>query len=124
MTEKRREIDWSGAEVEHGTVVVALTGSASKDWSERFEGVAKLLGQGNTDWGEVTLTKKAIKVADLQPGAEHDLRHFLESVVVQVNSEFVAKVDEQAAEPDDPQAAQDSTMTDRLRSFSTQDELE
>lgn len=45
MTDKRREIDWSGAEVDHGAATLALTGDASKDWAERFSAVATLLAQ-------------------------------------------------------------------------------
>ena len=35
-----------------------------------------------------TSTRKAIQVADLQQGSESELRHFLESIVLQVNSEL------------------------------------
>ena len=63
-----------------------------------------------------------MKVAELQPGAEDDLRHFLESVVTQVNSELSEEPDERAAQATqdeaDPQAAQDTESADRLRSFS------
>jgi hypothetical protein len=123
MADKRREIDWSAAAVTADLTVLPLTGDGAKDWSERFEGVVALLGNGGSGgWGEISLTKKAIKVSALAPGAEDDLRHFLESVVVQVNSELSAQSDQPADEQQDPQAAQEAEMTAKLRSFSAQDD--
>lgn len=122
MTDKRREIDWSGAQVDDGSVTLPLSGDAPKQWSERFGAVVALLAQkGSARWGDVEGTKKAVKVAQLQPGAEDDLRHFMESVVAQVNSELSGEGDAQAAQPTqhaaDPQAARDATSAERLRSF-------
>lgn len=117
MADKRREIDWASAEVQDGTVVVALTGKASKAWSESFAGVLRLLGHGTGDWGEISLEKNALSVERLQPQAERDLRHFLEAVVVQVNSELAEPVSETQAEPADPQELEDEEMTATLRSF-------
>jgi hypothetical protein len=123
MAEKRREIDWASAEVHDGTVVVALTGKASKAWSESFDGVLRLLGHGTGDWGEISLEKKALKVERLQPKAERDLRHFLEAVVVQINSELAEPASDSHAEPPDPQELEDEEMTATLRSFGeSQDE--
>jgi hypothetical protein len=123
MADNRREIDWGAAEVTADATVLPLTGDAAKDWSARFEAVVTLLGNGGSGaWGEISLTKKAIKVAALAPGAEDDLRHFLESVVVQVNSELSAETGEQSDEPQDPQAAQDAEMTEKLRTFSGQED--
>jgi hypothetical protein len=119
MAEQRtREIDWAGAEVRGGALTVPLSGSTSKAWSQDFEGVLRLLDQGHGGWGKVSLAKKAIEVADLQPGSESQLRHFLESVVVQVNTEL-APAEEQSEEdptPTDSQQA-DREMTEALRAF-------
>src|SRR3954452_20070680 len=122
MADQRREIDWSGAQVSAGSATLPLTGDASKRWSERFIAVVALLAQkGSARWGEVKLAKKAVTVAELQPGAEDDLRHFLDSVVTQVNSELSDEPDEKTAQAKqdgaDPQAAQDAEVADRLRSF-------
>ncbi len=122
MADKRREIDWSGAQVEDGSVTLPLSADAPKDWSERFAAVVALLAQkGSARWGDVKVTKKAIKVAELQPGGEDDLRHFLASVVAQVNSELSDEASAQAAQPaqdePDPRAAQDAESAERLRSF-------
>jgi hypothetical protein len=118
MSDKRREIDWSSAEVSEGTVVVALTGKASKAWSDSFDGVLRLLGHGMGGWGEIAHDKKTITVQGLQPKAERDLRHFLEAVVVQVNAELAEPASEsEQAEPADPQELEDQEMTAILRSF-------
>jgi hypothetical protein len=118
MTEMLREIDWQGAEVKDGTVVLPLTGAPSGAWSKRFAGVLALLAQSNGGWGDVSLTKRPVKVAEVTPGAEDDLRHLLESVVVQVNSELAPESDKQAGASEDPQAARDEQMAEKLRSFS------
>ena len=118
MSDKRREIDWSSAEVHEGNVVVALTGKPSKAWSDSFDGVLRLLGHGTGGWGEIAHDKKTIKVKALQPKAKGDLRHFLEAVVVQVNAELAEPASEsEHAEPADPQEIEDQEMTATLRSF-------
>jgi hypothetical protein len=122
MAETPREIDWQGAEVKDGTVVLPLTGGSSRAWSKRFDGVLALLAQSNGRWGDVSLKKQALEVADVTPGAEDDLRHFLESIVVQVNAELAPEPDEQRGAPEDPQAARDEQMAEKLRSFSAAQE--
>jgi hypothetical protein len=121
MAGKLREIDWQGADVKDGTVELPLTGQASDAWSEGFKGVLALLEQRDGGWGQISLTKKAIKVAQLRPGSEDDLRHFLQSIVVQVNTQLAPEPDAQANERDDPQAARDDQMAEKLRSFAAQE---
>lgn len=120
MSDKRREIDWSSAEVHDGSVVIGLTGKSSKAWSDSFDGVLRLLGHGTGDWGEIAHDKKTITVQGLQPKAEGRLRHFLEAIVVQVNAELAEPASEsgsQQAETTDPQELEDQEMTATLRSF-------
>ena len=121
-TDRRRTIDWAGAEVRDGDVTVELSGKSSKEWRERFDTVLRLLGPSGGGWGEVKLTKGSIRVKSLQPRAEHDLRHFLESLVVQVNAELPGEGegdgdDQDGAEPLDRGAILDAEMTATLRSF-------
>jgi hypothetical protein len=85
---EQRNVDWGSAEVEDATLTVELTGARSKAWKQRFQSVLALLGTPHSRWGEVHLSRKAIQVADVQPGTETELRHFLESIVLQVNSEL------------------------------------
>jgi hypothetical protein len=122
-TDRRRTIDWASAEVHDGDVTVELSGKSSTQWRERFDTVLRLLGPSGGGWGEVKLTKGSIRVKSLQPQAEDDLRHFLESLVVQVNAELP---DEQGEDEDDGQgggesldrgAILDAEMTATLRSF-------
>jgi hypothetical protein len=116
--QQRLEIDWTSAEVQDGDVTVELAGGISKAWRQRFEAVLGLLGAANGGWGEVKLTKRTIGVQALQPRAEEDLRHFLESVVVQVNSELPEEQEGEEAEQElDRGAILDAEMTATLRSF-------
>ena len=88
MAAEQRDIDWGSADVEDATLMVELTGASSKAWKQRFETVLALLETPHSHWREVRLTKRGIEVARVQQGAETELRHFLESVVLQVNSEL------------------------------------
>jgi hypothetical protein len=113
------EIDWSSAQVHGGDVAVDLAGKISKQWRERFQAVRSLLGESSGDWGEVKLVKRTIHVRGVRPSSEHELRHYLESVVVQVNAELPAHEEgaEQAERPADRAAILDAQMTATLRSF-------
>jgi hypothetical protein len=118
---EQRNIDWGSAEIEDAALTVALAGASSKAWKRRFESVLALLVTPHSRWGEVHLNKKAIQVADVQPGTETELRHFLESIVLQVNSELPQPEEpEQDAEkePEVDEAAQaDRQMTAAFRAF-------
>jgi hypothetical protein len=87
-THGARTIDWSSAEFSKGTLVVELNGVGAKGWSKDFAGVLALLEQSGRGWSNVTLKSARIRVSDVQVGSEEDLRHFLESVVLQVNSDL------------------------------------
>jgi hypothetical protein len=122
-TDRRREIDWASAEVHDGDVTIELSGKNSKAWRERFDTVLRLLGPSGGGWSEVKLAKGSIRVKSLQPQAEGDLRHFLESLVVQVNAELPPTAegeghdDEEAVDEADRGAILDAEMTATLRSF-------
>jgi hypothetical protein len=61
-------------------------------------------------------------VADVQEGSEGELRHLLESIVLQVNSEFHAKDDEAAPEPEqDPGEVSDNRVAATFRSYADPD---
>jgi hypothetical protein len=116
------EIDWSSAEVHGGEVTIDFAGKVSKQWRERFEAVRSLLGESSGGWDEVKLVKRTIHVRGLRPEAEHELRHYLESVVVQVNAELPAADGEAAhgSRPSDRAPIVDAEMTATLRSFAEQ----
>jgi hypothetical protein len=113
------EIDWANAEVQDGALTAPLSASASKAWREHFNAVLRLLAHSNGAWGEVELAKKAIEVADVQAGSEADLRHFLESIIKQVNAELAPSEQPSSGtqEPVDPQQQADREMTETVRSF-------
>jgi hypothetical protein len=115
-----RHIDWGSAEIEDATLTVELNGASSKAWKRRFESVHALLDTPHSRWGEVHLNRKAIQVADVQPGTETELRHFLESIVLQVNSELPQpeKPERDAGEePVDEAAKADMQMAAAFRAF-------
>jgi hypothetical protein len=117
--QQTHEIDWAGATIASGTLSVGLTGSTSKQWRESFDAVLALLGRNHSQWGEIALRKSKIEVADVQQDAAADLRHFLESIVQQVNSDLKPDDDEDQAEQlaTDPEKAADQKLTSAFREF-------
>ena len=118
---EQRNINWGSAEIEDATLNVELTGKGSKAWKQRFQSVHGLLDTPHSRWGEVHLGKAAIQVADVQQGAEAELRHFLESIVLQVNSELpqpeAPKQDGEDQTQADETAHADRQMTTAFRAF-------
>src|SRR6201987_1951324 len=102
---EQRNINWGSAEIENATLSVELTGASSKAWKQRFESVLTLLDTPHRRWGEIHVNKKGIRVADVQPGTEPELRHFLESIVLQVDSEL--------PEPEEPGKEAKEQQVDR-----------
>ena len=117
-----RQIDWASAQMEDGALTVKLTGKGSKAWRARFENVLALLDTPHTTWGEVRLNKSAVKVAGVRQGAEPELRHFLESVVLQANSDTQPEAPENEAEADDAgeEPSVEEQMTATFRAFAIQ----
>lgn len=117
-----RRIEWDSAEIEDGELTVELSGSPSKVWKAHFEAVLSLLDTPNRTWGEVRITKKGIKVADLQQGREAELHHFLESVVLQANA---ATAPDSSQDEDRSEVARepdpDAQMTATFRGFAAED---
>jgi len=118
-TPEPRQIDWASAQMEDGALTVELTGKGSKAWKARFENVQALLDTPHATWGEVRLNKSAVKVAGVQQGVEPELRHFLESVVLQANSDTQPETPEDDAETDDAseESDLDEQMTATFRAF-------
>ena len=115
---EQRQLDWSSAQVEDRALTVGLTGGASKGWVKRFNGVLGLLKQNAGRWGEITVRKDTIQVADVQEGAEGDLRHLLESALLQVNTDFEPNPEQDAPEAErDPESTIDQGMSDTFRGF-------
>ncbi len=116
-TVEPREIEWGSAQIEDATLTVELTGSASKAWKTRFQSVLALLDTPHSSWGEVRITKKGIKVADLRQGSESELRHFLESIVLQANSDMAPDTQHDDDSDEDHEPDADEQMAATFRAF-------
>jgi len=121
-----RRIDWSTAEVRDGHLSVDLTGAAEKGWVKHFERVLAMLEHGGAGWGDVRVSKSSIRVVDVQEGAAEDLRHLLEGVLQQLNSDRAGDTDGRSlegersdAEPD-RRAEADLRLLVEFRSFAGQ----
>jgi hypothetical protein len=112
------KLSWSEAEVKDGELRVPLDGEVPKGWKQSFARTLALLGSG--DWGEVTLKKDTVLVADVAPGSEEKLKHHLESVVAQANTTLEEPEEEDEEElqdaEDDERGDPDAEMTERFRS--------
>jgi hypothetical protein len=110
-------IDWGSASVDGGRLTVALAGSASAEWKKRVQQVIQRLERGSGGWGEIKVTKSELRVDAVKPGSETDLRHLLESAVLQANADL--RPEEPAATAnDEDRSEEDQQMTDAFRSFS------
>jgi hypothetical protein len=115
------ELEWSAAAVRDGMLTVPVAGDRPRGWKSTFEQTVRLLGGGS--WGEVSLKKDKVKVADVPEGSEAELRFFLEGVVQQANATHVEPDedgDEQSDEADDSAPGgdgddADTRMTSRFR---------
>jgi hypothetical protein len=104
------EIDWASAQVRAGRLSVALS---RKPPGALGDVVSRLQRDGHP-WGEVEVGKRRLHVSDVTPGAEAELRHFLESAVLQANADAGLAADE----PDgDEPATTDDEMTAAFRAF-------
>jgi len=104
------EIEWASAEVSDGTLSVALSGKPSKEWRQRVESVVERLGRDG-----VEVKKGRLVVGGVEPGTEPDVRHLLESAVLQANSDLGEGEDDEHEEDEASQA--DREMTAAFRAF-------
>jgi hypothetical protein len=104
-------LDWSTAKVKDGTVTVELTEKPATQWVKHFDRTVKLLHRGN--WSEVKLKNKVIRLGVVAAGTEGEVRHFLESLVLEANTTI--EPDQHASS--DNGSEEDRVMTERLRAF-------
>jgi hypothetical protein len=117
-----REIDWSTAEVRDATLTVGVTGDAPDDWTEYVGGVLDRLDRGTSAWGEIEVDDDQFEVDSIRRGSESDLRHLLESAVLQGNAHFDLSDDEgdddrEHDEDDEDDEDVDRQMEETFRSF-------
>jgi hypothetical protein len=113
-------LQWSGATVSDGVLVVEVVGDRPQGWKTAFVRTAKLLDTGR--WRDLTLKAGRVRVAGVDEGSEETLHHFLESVMQEANKSLVDEDEHEAEDGDD--AAQDgqgddadARMTERFRSL-------
>jgi hypothetical protein len=114
-------LDWSAAEVRHGTLTVQVAGDRPRGWKSTFQRTVRLLGAGS--WGDVSIKGANVKVADVSEGSEEQLRFFLDGVVQQANATHVEPDDESdaaddSADDDADEDDADARMTSRFRDSS------
>jgi hypothetical protein len=99
--------------------VLRSAGRSPKRWAKRFAEVFDRLGHDSEDrWGAVKVAKGEIAVHDLREGCAADLRHQLESALLQANADLGAGRDERAQVDDaNPEQQRDGRMTAAFRDF-------
>jgi hypothetical protein len=107
------EIDWGSAQVRDGRLTVALSDKAP----EALAGVIERLGREGHPWGDVEVGKKKLQVAGVSPGDEAQLRHFLESAVLQANADAGLTADEEDEDAGEHVDSADAEMTAAFRAF-------
>ncbi len=104
------QIDWSTAQVSDAELVVALAQPPPHEWRTRAKSAIALLDRPGQAWDAVKIKKDRIVVSGVAEGREDDVRHFLESIVLQAN----AGESDEAPEHVDPA---DERMTSAFQSF-------
>jgi hypothetical protein len=108
-------IDWASSDVSDGQLTVAFTEKPSKDWTERLQAVIERLAPRGSGWGDIKIGKKKLRIDAVQPGSEDDLRHFLDSAILQANAS--SDEDEDEDTPADARSERDQALTDAFRAF-------
>jgi hypothetical protein len=108
-------IDWGSAAVDGGTLTVPFTAKPPAEWIDQLGQVIARLQRGGGGWDGVEVAKKKLRVDGVRPGAESDLRHFLESAVLQANADLAEDDGGDGAE----RSGADREMTDTFRSFAS-----
>jgi hypothetical protein len=114
-------IDWGSASVDDGQLTVPLAGKPSREWRERVQSVLERLHQRGSDWGAIEVGKKKVTVDGVGAGAESDLRHLLESAVLQANADL-ADDDDNDTGGEGERSDADQRMTDTFRGFAPDDD--
>ena len=107
-------IDWRAASVSGGRLSVPFTSKPSAEWLERLDRVIGRLAKPGSGWGAIKIAKKKLRVDEVTPGSESDLRHFLESAVLQANADGAG---DRAESAEEERARPDQEMTDAFRAF-------
>ena len=118
-------VEWASAVVEDAQLTVELDGEPATEWEAGFRAVLERLRRPVGAWGEVELEGRYVRVADVTQGAEPELRHLLESAVLQANASAGLTTPDPGDGDDNGEDAEDAEdgptadqeMTERFRSF-------
>lgn len=111
-------IDWATAAIHDGTLTVKLTGGDTKTAAKLSAALLELLDRQSGGWGNITIRRGTITVEDVREGSESDLRHLLESVLLEVNSRLDVQSVEAGREAGADPPGPDERMTEAFREFS------
>ena len=114
------EIDWTTARVHDRRLTVEIAGDPGSDWSARVEAIVERLDRSGNAWGKIAVKKSTLRVKDVADGAEADLRHLLESAVLQANAEFAP--DDEESDDGEEGSEEDRAMTAAFRAFGEPEE--
>ncbi len=103
-------IDWAKADAQDGKVKLPLAGRASKRWAEEAASIFERL---EPMW-PIEVKTKHIVVDGVTPGQESDVRHIIESAVLEANARLAKDSDSDA---DDGQEPTDEEMARTFRAF-------
>jgi hypothetical protein len=117
------QIDWTSAEVSDGELTVGIVGDVPKGWVARLKALLERLGQtGSERWGPIKVAKSRITVGELVDGAEPDLRHLLESAILQANADLAPHEEgSEGAGQESPEQARDGRMAAAFRAFAPEE---
>src|SRR5215207_6629886 len=110
MAEGEPGIDWSQASVDDARLTVPFAGKPPGEWTKRLEQVVERLERAGSGWGELEVKRKQLRVDAVSPGSEADLRHFLESAVLQANADVPVEADDESESSE--RSEEDQRMTD------------
>jgi hypothetical protein len=110
-------IDWASASVKDSRLTVAFSEPPPKGWADELESVIARLRTTGRGWGEISAGKRKLHVEAVQSGAEEDLRHFLESAVLQANAALELEREPDEGDGADEPAGPDEAMAAVFRSF-------
>lgn len=107
----RIAIDWRTAQVRERELSVALEEPVSAPERKRMTALVDRLQRPGEPWSTITVKKGRLIVSEIADDAEDDVRHFLESLLLEAN----------AATDDDAEPEQvdehDQRMTDAFQAF-------
>ena len=106
--------DWASATVDDGELTVPVLGTPPRGWAKALRHVIDRLERTGHGLGGVKVSTKQVTVGDVSAGSEADVRHFLESAVLQVNADLVA---DEETDTERERSGSDQQMTDAFRSF-------